>query len=266
MSVILEMRGITKEFPGVKALDNVSLSVAEGEIHALVGENGAGKSTLMKVLSGVYPHGSYTGDIVYDGTVRAFRRIRDSEDLGIIIIHQELALIPLLSVAENIFLGNERAHRGIIDWRETHERAGELLKRVGLNGESGNAGRQPRPRQAATHRDRQGAVEERAAPHPRRADLVAQRDRQRQAPRAAGGLPQSRHHLDPHLAQAERGLEGRRHHHRPARRGGGGPDGVLSRRRQRGGRRRGRHHPQHGRPLAGGPLSCPRGSTAPARR
>ncbi|UOM36863.1 multiple monosaccharide ABC transporter ATP-binding protein [Acuticoccus sp. I52.16.1] len=133
MSVILEMRGITKEFPGVKALDDVSLSVEEGEIHALVGENGAGKSTLMKVLSGVYPHGSYTGDIVFDGKVRAFRRIRDSEDLGIIIIHQELALIPLLSVAENIFLGNERARRGIIDWRATHDRAAELLKRLGLH-------------------------------------------------------------------------------------------------------------------------------------
>jgi putative multiple sugar transport system ATP-binding protein len=133
MSVILEMRGITKEFPGVKALDNVTLSVAEGEIHALVGENGAGKSTLMKVLSGVYPDGSFDGEIIYDGQPRAFRSIRDSEDLGIIIIHQELALIPLLSVAENIFLGNERATRGIIDWRETHDRAAELLARVGLD-------------------------------------------------------------------------------------------------------------------------------------
>lgn len=133
MSAILEMRGITKEFPGAKALDQVSLSVAEGEIHALVGENGAGKSTLMKVLSGVYPHGSYEGDIVFGGEVRAFRSIRDSENLGIIIIHQELALIPLLSVAENIFLGNERARNGIIDWRETHDRADELLRRVGLS-------------------------------------------------------------------------------------------------------------------------------------
>ena len=132
MSVILEMRGITKEFPGVKALDDVTLSVAEGEIHALVGENGAGKSTLMKVLSGVYPDGSFDGEILYDGKPRAFRSIRDSEDIGIIIIHQELALIPLLSVAENIFLGNERATRGVIDWRETHDRAADLLARVGL--------------------------------------------------------------------------------------------------------------------------------------
>lgn len=133
MSVILEMRGITKEFPGVKALDDVTLSVAEGEIHALVGENGAGKSTLMKVLSGVYPAGTFDGEIVYDGQPRAFRSIRDSEDLGIIIIHQELALIPLLSVAENIFLGNERAARGIINWRETHDHAARLLARVGLD-------------------------------------------------------------------------------------------------------------------------------------
>ncbi|RVV99947.1 sugar ABC transporter ATP-binding protein [Mesobaculum littorinae] len=132
MATILEMRGITKEFPGVKALDDVNLRVEEGEIHALVGENGAGKSTLMKVLSGVYPAGSYSGDILYDGEVRRFAGITDSEDLGIIIIHQELALIPLLSIAENIFLGNERARRGVIDWRETEERAAELLDRVGL--------------------------------------------------------------------------------------------------------------------------------------
>ena len=133
MTTILEMRGITKEFPGVKALDNVNMRVAEGEIHALVGENGAGKSTLMKVLSGVYPHGSYDGEILFDGESRAFRGIRDSEDVGVIIIHQELALIPLLSIAENIFLGNERAKGGVIDWRETEARAAELLKRVGLN-------------------------------------------------------------------------------------------------------------------------------------
>ncbi|WP_172330937.1 multiple monosaccharide ABC transporter ATP-binding protein [Mangrovicoccus sp. HB161399] len=135
MANILEMRGITKEFPGVKALDQVTFEVEEGEIHALCGENGAGKSTLMKVLSGVYPHGSYSGDIVYDGKVQSFGSIRDSEEIGIIIIHQELALIPLLSIAENIFLGNERATRGIIDWHETNRRAGELLERVGLGRE-----------------------------------------------------------------------------------------------------------------------------------
>lgn len=132
MSAILEMRGITKEFPGVRALDDVSLSVEKGEIHALVGENGAGKSTLMKVLSGVYPHGSYEGAIVYEGVERRYRGINDSERDGIIIIHQELALVPLLSVAENIFLGNERARHGIVDWSETNRRATELLDRVGL--------------------------------------------------------------------------------------------------------------------------------------
>jgi len=132
MDSILEMRGITKTFPGVKALDNVSLKVERGEIHALVGENGAGKSTLMKVLSGVYPHGSYNGDILYDGQVQRFRGIADSEGLGIIIIHQELALVPLLSIAENIFLGNEVQRFGAIDWPATYARADELLRKVGL--------------------------------------------------------------------------------------------------------------------------------------
>ncbi|MBV8625190.1 MAG: ATP-binding cassette domain-containing protein, partial [Herbaspirillum sp.] len=132
MSNILEMRGIEKSFPGVKALNNVNLAVREGEIHAIVGENGAGKSTLMKVLSGVYPHGSYSGDIVYKGEVRAFRDIRDSEHLGIIIIHQELALVPLLSVMENLFLGNEQASGGVIDWEQSYVRAKALLAKVGL--------------------------------------------------------------------------------------------------------------------------------------
>lgn len=129
---ILEMRNITKIFPGVKALDQVNLSVAEGEIHALVGENGAGKSTLMKVLSGVYPHGTYTGDIVYKGKVCEFKDIRQSEELGIVIIHQELALIPYLSIAENIFLGNEISKKGVINWNDTSIHARELMERVGL--------------------------------------------------------------------------------------------------------------------------------------
>jgi putative multiple sugar transport system ATP-binding protein len=132
MSTILEMRDITKEFPGVKALDRVNLSVAKGEIHAICGENGAGKSTLMKVLSGVYPHGSYTGEIRYDGATATFRDLNDSESRGIVIIHQELALVPQLSIAENIFLGNERATRGVIDWKETYRRTEELLAKVGL--------------------------------------------------------------------------------------------------------------------------------------
>ena len=129
---ILEMRGIAKTFPGVRALDDVTLTVARGEIHAICGENGAGKSTLMKVLSGVYPHGSYEGEIVYDGAPVAFRSIRDSEARGLVIIHQELALAPNLSIAENIFLGNEVASRGVIDWPETFRRTAGLLAKVGL--------------------------------------------------------------------------------------------------------------------------------------
>src|SRR5699024_6292880 len=113
---ILEMKGITKTFPGVKALDDVNFEVQKGEIHALVGENGAGKSTLMKVLSGIHSHGTYEGDIIYENNVCRFRDINDSEGLGIVIVHQELALIPELSIAENIFLGNERSKKGIINW------------------------------------------------------------------------------------------------------------------------------------------------------
>ena len=130
--MLLEMRGITKTFPGVKALADVNLAVRPGEIHAVVGENGAGKSTLMKVLSGVYPAGSYEGDIVFDGQVRRFSGIHDSETLGIIIIHQELALVPLLSIAENLFLGNEVHQGGVIDWWACHAKTRELLARVGL--------------------------------------------------------------------------------------------------------------------------------------
>jgi len=133
MQPLLEMRAITKTFPGVKALDTVNLTVMPGEIHALVGENGAGKSTLMKVLSGVYPAGSYDGEIHYDGTLAEFRKIADSEAKGIIIIHQELALVPLLSIAENLFLGNERAGKGVIDWHETFAQTEKHLARVGLS-------------------------------------------------------------------------------------------------------------------------------------
>ncbi len=132
MKPILEMKGITKTFPGVNALDNVNLTVFPAEIHAVVGENGAGKSTLMKVLSGVYAYGSYSGQIVFDGEERKFRDISDSEKAGIIIIHQELALVPLLSIAENIFLGHEIASRGVINRFEAFSRTKELLAKVGL--------------------------------------------------------------------------------------------------------------------------------------
>ncbi len=132
-ATILEMRSITKTFPGVKALSNVNLKVEQGEIHAIVGENGAGKSTLMKVLSGVYPSGSYEGQIIYRGSECHFKGIHDSEEKGIVIIHQELALVPMLSIAENIFLGNERARYGIIDWDANETRTRELLKTVGLD-------------------------------------------------------------------------------------------------------------------------------------
>ncbi|MGW0737530.1 multiple monosaccharide ABC transporter ATP-binding protein [Streptomyces sp. NPDC002851] len=126
------MAGITKTFPGVKALSDVHLTVRAGEIHAICGENGAGKSTLMKVLSGVHPHGSYDGEILFEGEPVAFKDIRASERHGIVIIHQELALVPHLSIAENIFLGNEQQGRGFIDWNGTLRRAAELLARVGL--------------------------------------------------------------------------------------------------------------------------------------
>ncbi len=130
--VILEMKRITKTFPGVKALDNVNLKVEAGEIHALVGENGAGKSTLMNVLSGIYTYGSYEGDIIFEGEVCKFKTINDSENKGIVIIHQELALVPYMTIGENMFLGNEQGKKFAVDWQETYAKADELLKVVGL--------------------------------------------------------------------------------------------------------------------------------------
>ena len=130
--ILLEMQNITKIFPGVKALDNVNLQVEEGEIHALVGENGAGKSTLMNVLSGIYPYGTYEGKIIYDGQECKFTNIKDSEALGIVIIHQELALIPYMTIGENMFLGNEQGKSWKIDWAETYGKSDEYLRTVGL--------------------------------------------------------------------------------------------------------------------------------------
>ncbi|MDF2614203.1 MAG: sugar transporter ATP-binding protein [Clostridia bacterium] len=131
-NVLLEMKNITKSFSGVKALDNVNLVVEKGEIHALVGENGAGKSTLMNVLSGIYPYETYEGEILYQGELCKFNKIRDSEEKGIVIIHQELALVPYMTIGENIFLGNEQGKKSAIDWSVTYKRADELLKTVGL--------------------------------------------------------------------------------------------------------------------------------------
>ena len=132
MNTILKMENITKTFPGVKALEDVNFTVEEGEIHALIGENGAGKSTLMKVLSGVHPHGTYSGNIVLNGENCEFNDINDSEKRGIVIVHQELALIPELSISENIFLGNEQANKGIINWNQTIVETKKLMDRVGL--------------------------------------------------------------------------------------------------------------------------------------
>lgn len=131
--IILEMKNITKEFPGVKALDDVNLVVERGTIHALVGENGAGKSTLMNVLSGIYPYGTYTGDIVYNGEICQFSKIKDSESKGIVIIHQELALVPQMSIGENMFLGNERGKSYSISWSDTYAEADKYLRQVGLS-------------------------------------------------------------------------------------------------------------------------------------
>jgi putative multiple sugar transport system ATP-binding protein len=137
--LILEMNNITKIFPGVKALSEVNLQVIRGEIHSLCGENGAGKSTLMNVLSGVYPYKSYEGDILFNGDLCKFHNIKQSEEKGIVIIHQELALISLMSIAENLFLGNERCKTGkIIDWRKTQVEAKKMLDRVGLTKEDVN--------------------------------------------------------------------------------------------------------------------------------
>ena len=130
---ILEMKNITKEFPGVKALDHVSFQVKRGEIHALVGENGAGKSTLMKILSGVYPFGTYEGDIIVNDEVQTFTNIKDSEEKGIAIIYQELTLVKQMTVCDNIFLGSEKTKKGVIDWEESYVETKKALQEVRLD-------------------------------------------------------------------------------------------------------------------------------------
>ena len=143
---LLEMQDITKEFPGVRALDGVSFTLEAGEVHALVGENGAGKSTLMKVLSGVYPHGTYGGEIKIDGEARAFSGVRDSENAGIAIVFQELSLVKELTAGENIFLGREPSSFGIVNWSELYHRTTKLRTRAGS----------PHERPPAARRDRKG--------------------------------------------------------------------------------------------------------------
>ncbi len=130
---LLELRSITKHFPGVKALDGVSFDLRAGEVHALCGENGAGKSTLIKVLCGYYPAGTYGGEVLLDGKVASFRGLRDSEEHGIALIAQELALVPALSVAENLLLGREPARGGLIRWDVVREQARRGLALVGLD-------------------------------------------------------------------------------------------------------------------------------------
>jgi D-xylose transport system ATP-binding protein len=130
---LLEMQNIVKEFPGVRALDGVSFTLEGGEFHSLVGENGAGKSTLMKVLSGVYPHGTYTGQILIDNEAREFKSVRDSESAGVSIIFQELSLVKELTVGENIFLGREPSRFGVIDWSKLYHRASKLLQDLKLD-------------------------------------------------------------------------------------------------------------------------------------
>ena len=129
---ILEMKGIIKQFPATRALDDVNFVVKRGSIHALVGENGAGKSTLMKILSGIWPYGTYSGEVIYEGEVCKFTKIKDSEEKGIVVIHQELALVPYMTIGENMFLGNERGRKWAINWDETYAEADKYLKMVGL--------------------------------------------------------------------------------------------------------------------------------------
>ena len=249
---ILEMRSITKEFPGVKALSEVSLNVRAGEIHAICGENGAGKSTLMKVLSGVYPYGTYTGEIVFEGEEVRFANIKQSEQAGIVIIHQELALIPELSITENLFLGQRagplRHHR--LD-RRAAACAGPARPRRPAR-RPGHADQEHRRRQAAARGDREGAAQGRQAAHPRRAHRGPERERlaaPARPDRRAEGQGHLEHHHQPQ-AQRDRADRGRDHDH-PRR------QDHRDAQRQGGRRQRGPDHPRDGRPIARVPVPGP---------
>ena len=187
---ILSMRGITKEFPGVKALEDVTFEVERGEIHSIVGENGAGKSTLMKVLSGVYPFGTYEGEIHFNDSLVKFRNIRESEHAGIAIIHQELALIPELTIVENLYLGNEVASLGVINWMEAGKKAKEILARVGLHEDPNTQIKNIGIGKQQLVEIAKALSKDVTAPHPRRADRSPQRRRlgpsARHPPRAQG--------------------------------------------------------------------------------
>ena len=244
------MRSIIKTFPGVRALSDVNLTVAPGEVHAICGENGAGKSTLMKVLSGVYPHGSYEGEILFEGEACAFKDIRASEQRGIVIIHQELALVPVpLHRGEHLPRQRARHARDHQLARDAARTPPSCCERVGLEREPADPDRRHRRGQAAARGDRQGAVQEGEAAHPGRADRRAERRGQRQAARPHPGAQGAGHHLHHHLAQAQRDRAGRRLRHDPARR----PD-HRDARREGGGDHRGPDHPRHGRPRPGPPL------------
>ena len=250
MTTLLEMRGISKSFAGVKALNDVNFTVRQGEIHALVGENGAGKSTLMKVLSGVYPHGDYDGSIVYDGEERHFRDINDSEALGIIIIHQELALIPLLSIAENIFIANPPSRFGVIDRDAVYKRSQQLLAKVGLNEAPDTlvtnigVGKQQLVEIAkALSKEVRLLILDEPTASLNESDSAALLD-------LVARIPRPGHVRGADLAQAQRGGPRRRPHHRAARR----PHRRYAGLQGRCGRG-GSHHPQDGGPRPRASLS-----------
>jgi ABC-type sugar transport system ATPase subunit len=213
---ILEMKGISKEFPGVKALDDVTFSVRRGEIHALVGENGAGKSTLMKILSGVYPAGAYSGSIAIDGAERRFRDTKESERSGVAIIYQELALVKQLSIIENICLGDEIARAGVINWDESYRRAERSLAQAGLK--VNPAFPVSYLGVAAAGGDSEGALQEREDTRTRRADGGPLGRRERETAGHPEGPEAAGRHLHLHLPQAQGGLRDSRPDHRAARR------------------------------------------------